>query len=667
MRGVSDELARKATPQAYGASGRATAPPASSHATVDGQSRACERRVDACRNASSVRVRAARQPPETDMDSSFTIKPRAGVQQVHAARSACRCARSRPNSTAAKTRRRGERRRSGDADATRAASTTMRRTTWWPIPESREVIYRENDVRTHATEPSIPTRRCCGFAPTGPARRRARYPRPPTNPTPTSKPECPCPPMPAAARQAARRCRAPSSRRWSCITRGGSPRPSALYSAVLAVRPDHFDALQMLGVIKLARGDLAAALRLIGAAMQLRPNSPQVLLNHGLVLNAMKRHEEALASFDEALKHKSRFAEALNNRGSVLIALEPHRRGARQLQARDRASSPTMPRRSTTRAMRCGCSTATPMRSRASTARSRCGRTTPRRTATAARCSKRSAGRPRRLRATTGRWRSSPNFPEAMLNRCGALRALKRYRRGAADASIALLAAHPDYAEAHYMRGMLLADFNRAERGGGELRAGGRAQARLQQGALGVVHARRCRSSTPTKPRSAGSAPNTSGGCARSAPTTRPAASPGDMSKGLGMAQPFFLAYQGRNDRDLQSLFGALASQDHGGAPRRGGACRAARSRASRSASASSAASSFSTRCGRSASGAGSRSSTSSASSCSATHQLQAGRRDRDRQGALPPLRAGPALGRELAPDHPGRPAARAASIPRSA
>ena len=31
-----------------------------------------------------------------------------------------------------------------------------------------------------------------------------------------------------------------------------------LYAAVLALRPEHFDALQMLGVIKLVRGDLAA-------------------------------------------------------------------------------------------------------------------------------------------------------------------------------------------------------------------------------------------------------------------------------------------------------------------------------------------------------------------------------------------------------------------------
>ena len=36
---------------------------------------------------------------------------------------------------------------------------------------------------------------------------------------------------------------------------------------------------------------------------------------------------------------------------------------------------------------------------------------------------------------------------------------------------------------------------------------------------------------------------------------------PGDMSKGMGWAQPFFLAYQGRCDRDLQVLFGGLATR----------------------------------------------------------------------------------------------------------
>src|SRR5688500_7387257 len=86
-----------------------------------------------------------------------------------------------------------------------------------------------------------------------------------------------------------------------------------LYSAILAVRPDYFDALQMLGLVKLRRGEPTAALKLMASAMKMRPSAPQVLLNYGIVLNALDRHEEALASFDRALKHKRKYAEALNN------------------------------------------------------------------------------------------------------------------------------------------------------------------------------------------------------------------------------------------------------------------------------------------------------------------------------------------------------------------
>lgn len=66
-----------------------------------------------------------------------------------------------------------------------------------------------------------------------------------------------------------------------------------LYAAVLAVRPDHFDALQMMGLVKLAAGQPAEALRLVVAAMGARKPSPQVLLNHGLILEALKRYAGA--------------------------------------------------------------------------------------------------------------------------------------------------------------------------------------------------------------------------------------------------------------------------------------------------------------------------------------------------------------------------------------
>ena len=93
------------------------------------------------------------------------------------------------------------------------------------------------------------------------------------------------------------------------------------YAAILAARPDHFEALHMLGIIKLTQGQLGEALRLIASAMRAKAPSPQILLNHGIVLNRLGRHQEALESFDYAIKLKSKFAEAHNNRGAVLIAL----------------------------------------------------------------------------------------------------------------------------------------------------------------------------------------------------------------------------------------------------------------------------------------------------------------------------------------------------------
>jgi tetratricopeptide (TPR) repeat protein len=102
---------------------------------------------------------------------------------------------------------------------------------------------------------------------------------------------------------------------------GKLPQAEKLYANVLAVRPDYFEALHMLGLIKLSRGELAGALRLLAEAMQARPKSPEVLLNYGVVLEALGRYEEALAIFDLVLSVKRRSVEAYNNRGAVLEKL----------------------------------------------------------------------------------------------------------------------------------------------------------------------------------------------------------------------------------------------------------------------------------------------------------------------------------------------------------
>ena len=69
----------------------------------------------------------------------------------------------------------------------------------------------------------------------------------------------------------------------------------------------------MLSFVKLAKGQPAEALRLISEAMRLRKPSPQILLNYGMILHALNRIDETLASFDAALKQKSRFAAGLSD------------------------------------------------------------------------------------------------------------------------------------------------------------------------------------------------------------------------------------------------------------------------------------------------------------------------------------------------------------------
>ena len=132
------------------------------------------------------------------------------------------------------------------------------------------------------------------------------------------------PPAPVPSTQRRSRCRRLFAQALELHKQGRLAEAEQLYSEVLAHRPDHFDALQMLSVIKLAKGQPAEALRLISEAMRMRRPSPQILVNHGMILHALDRSEEALASFDDALKQKSKFAEAHNNRGAVLAALGRH-------------------------------------------------------------------------------------------------------------------------------------------------------------------------------------------------------------------------------------------------------------------------------------------------------------------------------------------------------
>ena len=94
-----------------------------------------------------------------------------------------------------------------------------------------------------------------------------------------------------------------------------------LYREVLRARPADFQALHMLGILKLQQQQPEDAVRLIGAALEVDRRSVAAHSNHGLALAALKRHDEALASYERALKIAPRNADALTNRADALCDL----------------------------------------------------------------------------------------------------------------------------------------------------------------------------------------------------------------------------------------------------------------------------------------------------------------------------------------------------------
>src|SRR5256885_7880299 len=62
-----------------------------------------------------------------------------------------------------------------------------------------------------------------------------------------------------------------------------------LYRQILAKQPAHFDALHLLGVVRMQQGRGLEALELIEEALKVDPRSARALSNHGLVLFGLGR------------------------------------------------------------------------------------------------------------------------------------------------------------------------------------------------------------------------------------------------------------------------------------------------------------------------------------------------------------------------------------------
>jgi tetratricopeptide (TPR) repeat protein len=96
----------------------------------------------------------------------------------------------------------------------------------------------------------------------------------------------------------------------------------ALYRRTLAIRPNHPDALHLLGVIASQTGRHELSVQLIELAIQHDENNPLYHSNCGLSLGALNRLEEALQKYDRALAILPDYAEALFNRSVTLQKLQ---------------------------------------------------------------------------------------------------------------------------------------------------------------------------------------------------------------------------------------------------------------------------------------------------------------------------------------------------------
>jgi protein O-GlcNAc transferase len=93
------------------------------------------------------------------------------------------------------------------------------------------------------------------------------------------------------------------------------------YSAILEAKPDHFEALHLLGVLRQQQGNAIEALRLIGAALDTNARSADSLRSFGAVLDSLDRHEAAVAVHDKILALKEERCEALVSLGNALLHL----------------------------------------------------------------------------------------------------------------------------------------------------------------------------------------------------------------------------------------------------------------------------------------------------------------------------------------------------------
>ncbi len=330
-----------------------------------------------------------------------------------------------------------------------------------------------------------------------------------------------------------------------------------LYRQVLAAEPDNADALYLLGVIAQQKGMHESAVDLIEKAHRLQSPTPDSLDNLGKAYLGLNRHREAKKCFSRALAQKPDYAEAHNGLGNALTGLRQLKEAAASYR-RALALNPAYAEAQFNLANVLG-----ELGELEGAARSYREALAVQpdmheahlnlgvilhdlgRTAEAEQCYRRALA-------------LKPDLAEALYNLGGALKELGRTEEAEQSLREAL-ALRPDIADAHYDLGNVLADLGRLEEAERSYRRAlalepDRAEARWALTMLQLPAVRE-RDGDPDAGRSAFLRE------LRNLSAWFNARSADEGQKAVGVQQPFYLAYQESNNRDLYREYGELCAR----------------------------------------------------------------------------------------------------------
>jgi tetratricopeptide (TPR) repeat protein len=93
------------------------------------------------------------------------------------------------------------------------------------------------------------------------------------------------------------------------------------YKKVLLAKPNHADALQLMGTIAIQTGRMTRGAELIGKSLAISPDQPSAQSNLGFALRELGQLEASLAACDRAVALNPAFVDAHNNRADTLTRL----------------------------------------------------------------------------------------------------------------------------------------------------------------------------------------------------------------------------------------------------------------------------------------------------------------------------------------------------------